>query len=197
MKDNSNISEENYSKDVGIGTFILEWIPILIMGTLFFTCFCIAGKIVIDIVFGVLFHRDFSIIDYLINGRIFADLDAPLFIAFLFLFVFSLYGWRLYYLIGKKPFASITDEKLILSFEREIFLWNQVRAVHLEDNRKLTIILEKKGKHKKNAVDLRWFPQKEDFIQSLRDICTKEDIPFYESELTYFSRIWLRMGFGL
>jgi len=61
----------------------------------------------------------------------------------------------------------------------------------------LEVVYEEKGKRKKKAVDLRWFPEKEDFIFSLKDNCTKRDIPFHEGKLNFFSRIQLKVGWKL
>ena len=197
MKEAQITAEENYSKEVGVGRFILEWAFISIVGISFYTCLLIIIKIVIDIFFYILFERDLNIINYVLNETFYADWDEPLLIIFIFSVYYVIQGRSLYHLVKKKPFASLTDEKLILSFERETFLWNQIQAVHLEETRKLTVVYKKKGKRKKKAFDLRWFPKKEDFLHSLKNICTKRNIPFYESGLTYFSRIWLRIGFGL
>ena len=133
MKEAQITAEENYSKEVGVGRFILEWAFISIVGISFYTCLLIIIKIVIDIFFYILFERDLNIINYVLNETFYADWDEPLFIIFM-----------------------ISD-----------------------------------------GFDLRWFPKKEDFLHSLKNICTKRNIPFYESGLTYFSRIWLRIGFGL
>jgi len=197
MKEAQITAEENYSKEVGVGRFILEWAFISIVGIPLFSCLLIIIKIAMDIFFHILFNRDLNIINYVLNETFYADWDEPLFIIFIFSVLYVIMGWRLYHLVKKKPFASFTDEKLILSFERKTFLWDQIQAVHLEGRRKLTVVYKEKGKRKKEAFDLRWFPKKEDFLYSLRNICTKRNIPFYESGLTYFSRIWLRIGFGL
>lgn len=174
MKD---VKKENYAKDVGIGAFILEWIPFSIVGVLF-----LCGLwIVADIVYYTLVDRDFNMGDYF-SGSVFLD---PIEILFIISIVFFLVGINKYWQIKKKIFASITRKKLILNFGRNSFLWNDIRAVNLEGERKLIIIFADKEKCKKRKFDLKWLSRKEDFILNLKDNCTERNIPFHENELSY------------
>lgn len=186
--------ERIYSKDIEIDTFILQWIPITIAGTLFFICLCISAKIVTEIVFKILFDRDFSIIDYFTRA-IFADLDAPIFIGFLFSLFFLYEGATLYRRVKKNPFATIEDETLILNFGKNSFTWDQIQAVHTEGNKKLIITFVDKGKPKERAFDLKWLQNREHFILNLKKNCVKREILYHESELTFFSRVGLFLNF--
>lgn len=178
MKDNGNISEENYSKDVGIGAFILEWIPFSIVGVLFFSCLWIVA----DIVYYTLVDKDFTIRDYF-SGSVLLD---PIEILCIVSIVFFLVGVYRYWQIRRIIFASITGEKLILNFGRNSFLWSNIQAVDLEGERKLIITFADKEKRKKRKFDLKWLLRKEDFILNLKDNCTEKNIPFHESELSFF-----------
>ena len=182
MSNTYNIPEEQYNKEVGKYTFILSWIPFSIVGVLYCTCLWIA----FDIIHGILTKSEFGIRDYLAGE--FSIID-PYLVPFIFFILFLFWGWRKYRSIREKPFISITGENIILNFGRDLFLWNVIRAVTLEGERKLIISFQKKGKTKKKIFDIDWISKKREFILSIKNKCSEKNIPFYESDLTFSSQI--------
>jgi hypothetical protein len=181
-KDSTHASESIYFKDAGIGALILEWIPILIDSVLV----CISAATAAGIVLYSLSETDFSIRWYLIHDSPFAHPG----IFFLAACAFSLYeGWKRYHLIEKEPFASVSDTTLTLRFGKDSFLWDNIRKVDVEGDRKLTITSLDEGKTKEKKCDLKWLTSKEDFIHTLEEYCTAKNIPYTQSEISYFSRI--------
>jgi hypothetical protein len=181
-KDSTHTSESTYFKDAGMGALILEWIPILIDSVLV----CISAATAVGIVLYSLSETDFSIRWYLLHDSPFAH---PC-IFFLAACAFSLYeGWKRYHLIEKEPFASANDTTLTLRFGKDSFLWDNIRKVDVEGDRKLTITSLDEGKIKEKKFDLKWLTSKEDFLHTLEEYCTAKNIPYHQSEISFFSRI--------
>lgn len=187
MNSTSSIPKEDYNKEVGKCTFILSWIPVSIVGALIFAC----TWIVLDIIDGVLTESNFSIRDYLAGESVIID---PYLKPLVFFVLFLFWGWRRYRSMKKKPFSSITDENIILNFGKNLFSWNDIQTVTLEGERKLAISFEKKGKIKKKIFDIDWISKKEDFILSMKNKCTKRNIPFCESDMTFSSQVRLLLN---
>jgi len=179
--------EKSYFKETTKSNLIIAWIPFLAIATL--ACICI--YIGLHLIFHILLEDSFLIGEYLMRRSLFADLAWPSIVAFLISFSG---GIRFYRAIREKPFVSLSEERFILNFGENSFLWDQIQKIVVEDNRKLEVIYEEKGERKEKAVDLRWFPKRENFIVDLKDNCTKRDIPFHEDELTFFSKIELKGG---
>ncbi len=189
MKEGTTL-EERYVKEVGIARFIVDWILISANMTLL-----IFGVLtLVEIFQGMVLEKDFDIIRFLLNESFLANPELPLIIMFIFLFS---EGYIQYSFIRKTPFASFTDEKVVLDFERKSFLWGQIQAVRLEGSKILVVFYEEEGKNKKKSLDLRWFPKKEDFILRLKNECSVRNIPFHESGLTFCSKILMWMGLRL
>lgn len=187
---NETAPEEHYFKEVGIGGFIVGFFPLFIAAILML----FVPLTLLQTFIYVLFERKLNIIDFILNDSVIADPGLFLLIMGVLVFYF---GLGVYRDMKKKPFAILTDEKFVFYFEKISLSWNQIQAVELEDNRKLTVVYEEKGKKKKRMVNLRWFPKKDDFIIGLKKRCAEKSIPFHEHELTCHSRIELWMGFGL
>ncbi len=166
MKDN-NKPKVKYHKEVGIGTFIFDWVS--------FSIFAIPVLLGLWIIFDI-FH------DLLIDSDIIDPVEF-FYILCIFFFFYGIYNYRL---IKKKPFASITDENIFLDFERKSFSWSDIQEVKLEGNKKLVITHFDKGKHKKQKFDLKWLQKKEEFISNVKNNCSTRDIPYHESEEVSF-----------
>ena len=184
MKKNKGISGENYFKDIGKSTFILEKIPVSIVGILFFFCLWTMT----DIILNILIEGDFNIRRYLSGDSVIIDPEIALFILFILFFF-----WRRgeYRSIKGKPFVSLTKEKIVLNFGKHSFLWDHIQSVDVEGERKLRIIAGKNKKRKKQTTDLKWLLSKEDFINRLKNNCVEKNIPYHEPNLTLSSRISL------
>jgi hypothetical protein len=184
-KDTTHTSESTYFKDAGMGALILEWIPILIDSVLV----CISAATAVGIVLYSLSETDFSIRWYLLHDSPFAH---PC-IFFLAACAFSLYeGWKRYHLIEKEPFASANDTTLTLRFGKDSSLWDNIRKVEIEGDRKLTITSLDEGKTKEKKFDLKWLTSKEDFLHTLEEYCTAKNIPYHQSEISFFS--WMKLS---
>jgi hypothetical protein len=184
-KDTTHTSESTYFKDAGMGALILEWIPILIDSVLV----CISAATAVGIVLYSLSETDFSIRWYLLHDSPFAH---PC-IFFLAACAFSLYeGWKRYHLIEKEPFASVSDTILTLRFGKDSSLWDNIRKVEIEGDRKLTITSLDEGKTKEKKFDLKWLTSKEDFLHTLEEYCTAKNIPYHQSEISFFS--WMKLS---
>jgi hypothetical protein len=184
-KDTTHTSESTYFKDAGMGALILEWIPVSVRLILV----GISAATAAGIVLYSLSETDFSIRWYLIHDSPFAH---PC-IFFLAACAFSLYeGWKRYHLIEKEPFASVSDTTLTLRFGKDSSLWDNIRKVEIEGDRKLTITSLDEGKTKKKKCDLKWLSSKEDFIHTLEGYCTARNIPYHQSEISFFS--WMKIS---
>jgi hypothetical protein len=184
-KDTTHTSESTYFKDAGMGALILEWIPVSVRLILV----GISAATAAGIVLYSLSETDFSIRWYLIHDSPFAH---PC-IFFLAACAFSLYeGWKRYHLIEKEPFASVSDTILTLRFGKDSSLWDNIRKVEIEGDRKLTITSLDEGKTKKKKFDLKWLTSKEDFLHTLEEYCTAKNIPYHQSEISFFS--WMKIS---
>lgn len=187
---NDNMQEGNYSKDIGKGTFLLEWVLALIVTIVFAISIWTVG----DLIINILRESDFNIRWYLFNDSVLVNPEIP----FLFAFVLSLFeGRKRQHLIKKEYFASITNEKLILNFGRKSFLWDDIQTVNLEGQKKLTVIFLEKEKRKKGDFDLKWLSRKRDLISEIKNHCAAKNIPFHETKLTLSSRMKLFSVFSL
>ncbi len=180
---NVSMSEESYFKEVKKGTFMVEWIPFLVMyiltGFLGFLLFVLA----ICILF-----RNFAIRECLFGGSFLNYSIVPV----LWAFILGLWkGRKIYCQIKEKPFASISHDELLLNFGKDSFLWDRVQSVNLEGERKLTVIFDDKDTSKKQVNDLKWLPKKKEFIHNLKNNCTERNMPYVETEMTLSSRIGL------
>ncbi|KYK34884.1 MAG: hypothetical protein AYK19_11610 [Theionarchaea archaeon DG-70-1] len=89
----------------------------------------------------------------------------------------------------------MSDDKLILNFEKHTFLWDHIQSISLEGERKLVVVFEDNGKCKKKVYDLKWLSEKKDFINNLKNDCIGRNISYEESELALSSRVGLLLQF--
>lgn len=173
-----------YMKDVKGSTFAVEWIPFLIVDmSIGFLIY-----IMMILGFNILFAHKFVIKNYFYQGIFLFRLIWPFFAVFMLDFFRAR---KIYRLIKEKPFASIDDKVLVLYFGKDSFLWEQVKEVVVEGERKLTIIFTEEGKQKKKVNDLKWLAKKDDFIRNLKRTCNEKNISYRESEMTLSSRVEL------
>lgn len=160
------MSEETYVKDARKSTFIVGWAPYLVVYTLIFFCGYIA--------------LSYLLFRFLPVHPIWA-LAAAL--------VLNYFEMRkTYRLIKEKSFASISDDKLVLNFGKDSFLWDNIQSVSLGGERWLTVEFEDNKKRGKRMNDLTWLSRKKDFINNLKNSCIERSIPYKQSELTLFSQ---------
>ncbi|MBU7029544.1 MAG: hypothetical protein HXS48_21610 [Theionarchaea archaeon] len=177
------MSEESYFKEVKKGTFIIGWIPFLVIHILCGFLICLLIVLALCILSG-----NFAIREYLFGGSFLKDYSVLL----LGSFVLGLWeGRKTYRLVKEKPFASISHDKLLLNFGKDSFLWDRIQSVNLEGERKLTVISDDKDTSKNQVNDLKWLPKKKEFIHNLKDNCIERNISYVETEMTLSSRIGL------
>lgn len=184
-------SVETFEKDIGKRIFVQEWIPIIAMRIL--RVFCI--YMVLFLIYHFYFTEDFIIRDYILRRSFFYNFGFILG----FVSIFDLFDVRKEYrLLKEKPFASISNEKLILNFGKDSFLWDHIQSVDLEGERKLIVVFKDNGKHKKRIADLEWLSRKKDFIDRLKNNCVTENIRYKENEMTFSSRagLFLKSSLG-
>ena len=148
-----NIPEESYFKDVKKSTFYLDWTPFSVV------CFLLAlgTYVMFFVILHILFDKDFVLGDYIFRKLYQIDtIGAALFGVYSRI---SLTRKR-YRIMGEKPFASVSNERLGLNFGRDSFLWDSIQSVDLEGERKLTVIYNYKEKNKKKINDLKWLLKK-------------------------------------
>ncbi len=176
------MSQENYTKDVDRGTFIAELAPVSIVVTPVYVCIYIT----LALVFHILVDENFIIKEYLLRKSLLFH-PAPFIFAFIVNF---LTGRRIYHLMKEKPFAIVTNDRLILDFGKYSLSWDSIQSMNIEGERKLTVIYEDK-KRKKRTCDLKWLSRKKEFISALKSNCDARNILYQENEITPSSRILL------
>jgi hypothetical protein len=182
MKNENSREKEDYSKDIGNGAFMLEWVLAFVL--LLVSLLCIFTFV--DLIIGILTESDFNIRWYLVNDSDFANPEIP----FLIVLIVSLFeGRKRRHLIKEESFASITNEKLILNFGKKSLSWFNIQAVNLEGQRRLTLIFDEKGKRKKSPLDLKWLSKKHDFVFKIKNYCTAKKISYCETKMTFSSRV--------
>ena len=176
------MSKENYFKDVKKSTFYFDRTPFAVVGFLL----AFGTYIMLFVVLHILLEENFVIEDYIFRKlRQIDTIGASL---------FGIYGFismnrKEYHIMVEKPFASISNERLVLNFGRDSFLWDTIQSVILEGERKLTVIYNDKRKTKRKINDLKWLSKKEDFIYNLKNNCSTRDIPYREVDMTHSSQI--------
>ncbi len=177
------MSQENYIKDVDKSTFAVELTPVLLVFAFAFFFVYIAFLLI----FHALFDKKFILINYLTFRYVLIGHMWPLILIFILGFLTER---KIYRLMKEKPFAIVTNDKLILDFGKYSLSWDSVQSINIEGERKLTVTYEDK-KRKKRICDLKWLSGKKEFISALKSNCDARNIPYQENEITLFSRILL------
>ncbi len=176
---------ETHYKDVDKNVFILEkLLPTLLMDILYGFCL---GMILFSAIDS--YSTEYFIIsDYILSKRF---LYKMVWLLIVFFITSLWYKRKEYHLMKKKPFASISNEKLTLNFGKDSFLWDHIQSVDLESERKLIVVFKDNGKRKKRTADLKWLSRKKDFIDKSKNNCVTQGIRYRESEMTLSSRVGL------
>lgn len=178
------MSTEKYTEDSKMSTFIVDWTLISATGIVLF----LSAYIVFCLTLHVLFEEGFVAKDYLLRKVSSIDMIGLFLVSF---YIFFSSGRKFYRLIKENPFASIDNKGLVLYFGKDFFLWEHVREVVIEGERKLTIVFTEEGKQRKKVNDLKRLAEKDDFIRSLKRTCSEKRISYRESEMTLSSRVGL------
>lgn len=176
------MSEEDYFKDVKKSTFYLGWTPFSVVSLLL----ALGIFVTFSITLHILFDESFVMRDYLAHKLRSVETVGFVLIGIYISFVLER---KMYRTMKENPFASLSNERLILNFRGDSFLWDSIRSVNLEGERKLTVTYTDERKPKKKINDLKWLSRKEDFIYSLKNNCSKRNIPYREFEMTISSQI--------
>ena len=176
------MSEVNYFKDVKKSIFYLDMVPTLVVAFLI----CLVVYIMFFVTLHILFDKNFILGDYLPQKlRSYETIGFSLgCLISIFLDI-----RRNYRMAKKKPFAFVNNDRLILNFGRDSFLWDSIQSVDVEGERKLTIAYYDEERTKKKVNDLKWLSKKEDFIYNLENTCSGRNISCGEADMTYSSRI--------
>ncbi len=153
------MSQENYTKDVDRGTFIVELAPVSIV----FILVCICIYITLALVFHILVDENFIIKEYLLRKSLLFDLISAFILAFIVNF---LARRKIYRLMKEKPFAIVTNDRLILDFGRYSLSWDSVQSINIQGERKLNVAYEDK-KRKKRICDLKWLSKNREIFNTL------------------------------